>query len=150
MLVACRSNRGLVERLTAEAVGRLRRHGVMDEAITIVVAPSAVAMLPLVRRAVADPSWDAVVVLGAIIQDGGTEAMVDASVIGNGLSHIVRFSGKPLGVGMLFAENWEQAFQQVGRPDGIGETAATFALEMYHADRRLSGRAAAAEGDRAE
>lgn len=137
-LVVCRFNSGLSEAIASEAVGRLRRHGVAEEAMTIIMSPSAVAMLPIVRRALASPGYDAVMVLGAVIQDGDTESMIDASVIGNGLNHIIRYAEKPVGIGMLFSESLEQALSEVGRPDGIGESAAVSILEQYHAGRQLS------------
>lgn len=138
-LVSCRVNRSLAEGVVAEAVGRLRRHGVADGDMTVIMAPSVVSILPIVRRAVADSGYDAVVVAGAILMDGDTEGQVDAAVIANGLSYIIRGTEKPIGVGMLFAENLEQGMSQLGSPDGIGETAAVSVIELYHAARRLGG-----------
>lgn len=134
-IVACRDNWSVAEHIVRDAQERLRRHGVADRDMTIIISPSTFALLSLVKRAIAAPEYDAVLAIAAIVGDSGTA--VDAPVVGNGLSHLVRFSKKPVGMGVLVVDSPEEARAQLGTPEGIGETAAVSILELCNIHKQL-------------
>ena len=134
-IVACRDNRSVVEHIVRNAQERLRKHGVADGDMTTIVSPSAFALLPLVKWAIAAPEYDAVLAIAAIVGDAGTT--VDAPVVGNGLNHLLRFSNKPVGMGVLVADSPEEARSQLGTPEGTGETAAVSILELCNIHKQM-------------
>ncbi|GAA3971135.1 6,7-dimethyl-8-ribityllumazine synthase [Allohahella marinimesophila] len=131
VIVAGRFNHFVVDSLVQGAIDTLRRHGVKEEAITVVKVPGAYEM-PLVVKSIAEhrkPS--AIIALGAVIRGGTPHFDFVAGECSSGLARIALDSGVPVAFGVLTVDSIEQAIERSGTKAGNkGEEATLSALEM--------------------
>ncbi|TWH77263.1 6,7-dimethyl-8-ribityllumazine synthase [Azomonas agilis] len=130
-LVVGRFNSFVVESLVTGAVDALVRHGVKEEAITIIRAPGAFE-LPLVAQKVAKLNkFDAIIALGAVIRGGTPHFEYVANECTKGLAQVSLEFGVPVAFGVLTVDSIEQAIERSGTKAGNkGAEAALSALEM--------------------
>ena len=126
IIVAARFNAFIVEKLIDGAVDTLRRHGVPDENISIVMAPGAYELPILTKHVVAKRACDAVIALGAVIRGGTPHFEYVAGECVKGLSQVSLDS-----FGVLTVDTIEQAIERAGTKAGNkGAEAAMGAIEM--------------------
>lgn len=138
VLVTARFNDFITARLVDGALDALRRHGVADEAITIVRVPGSFE-LPLVCRRVAESGrYDAVIALGAVIRGSTAHFDYVAGEAAKGLATVASQSGVPVIFGVLTTDSIEQAVERAGTKMGNkGAEAAMTAIEMVNLLRSL-------------
>lgn len=138
VIVASRFNWFVVEKLVDGAVDALRRHGVAEDNITIVMAPGAYELPVLAKRVLAKHSCDAMIAIGAVIRGGTPHFDYVAGECVKGLAHVSLESGIPIAFGVLTVDSIEQAIERAGTKAGNkGAEAALGALEMVSVINKL-------------
>lgn len=128
-IAASRFNATIVEQLVAGALDVLRRHGVAEDAITVVRVPGAWE-LPLVCQKLA-AKHDAVIALGAVIRGETPHFDYVAGECAKGIAKVGLDSGKPVIFGLLTTDTTDQAAARAGGKAGNkGAEAAAVAVEM--------------------
>lgn len=130
-VVVGRFNSFVVESLLLGALDTLKRHGVKDENVTVIRAPGAFE-LPLVAKKVAEKkTFDAIIVLGAVIRGGTPHFDFVANECAKGLGVVSLEFGVPVSFGVLTTDSIEQAIERSGTKAGNkGHDAALGAIEM--------------------
>jgi len=136
-VVVARWNSVITDRLEAGALDALRRHGVLEDRITIVRVPGAFEV-PTAARLLLDRT-DGVVGIACVIRGETShyDHICDAAI--GGLAAIGRETGRPVTCGVVTAENLEQALQRSGGKHGNkGFDAAMALLECCSLAQRLA------------
>ena len=136
-IVASRFNDFITARLLDGALDALRRHGVPDNAITVVWVPGAFELPIVCRRLVASGKHDAVIALGAVIRGSTAHFDYVAGEAARGVS--AAGSGNvPVIFGVLTTDTIEQAIERAGSKMGNkGGEAAVTAIEMVNLLREV-------------
>ena len=136
-IVASRFNDLITARLLDGALDALRRHGVPDNAITVVWVPGAFELPIVCRRLVASGKHDAVIALGAVIRGSTAHFDYVAGEAARGVS--AAGSGNvPVIFGVLTTDTIEQAIERAGSKMGNkGGEAAVTAIEMVNLLREV-------------
>mgnify|MGYP001627118812 CR=1 FL=1 len=138
IILAARFNSFIVDRLIEGAVDALRRHGVSEDNITIIMAPGAFELPVLARQVLSKRPCDAVVALGAVIRGGTPHFDYVAGECVKGLAHVSLDTGVPIAFGVLTVDSIEQAIERAGTKAGNkGAEAALSALEMVSVISKL-------------
>jgi 6,7-dimethyl-8-ribityllumazine synthase len=137
-LVVARFNSFITERLLDGALDCLRRHGVADDAITLVRVPGAWE-IPLTAKKLVDRSvFHAVICLGAVIRGSTPHFDYVAAEVSKGIAQVSLESGIPVLFGVLTTDTLEQAVERAGSKAGNkGYAAAEAALEMVNLLREM-------------
>lgn len=137
-VVVSRFNSFITERLLDGALDCLRRHGVAEEAITVVRVPGAWE-IPLVTKRLAQArTHDAVICLGAVIRGATPHFDYVAAEVSKGIAQVSLESGVPVLFGVLTTDTLEQAVERAGSKAGNkGYAAAEAALEMVNLLKEL-------------
>lgn len=130
-IVASRFNSFIVEKLIEGALDTLRRHGVPENNITLIMAPGAYELPLLTKHVLAKGSYDAVIALGAVIRGGTPHFEYVAGECVKGLGQVSLDAGVPVAFGVLTVDTIEQAIERAGTKAGNkGSEAAMGAIEM--------------------
>ncbi|CAN5736224.1 6,7-dimethyl-8-ribityllumazine synthase [soil metagenome] len=137
-LVVSRFNDFITRRLLDGALDCLRRHGVEDDAITVVWVPGAVE-IPLLASALAErDDVDAVIALGCVIRGATSHYDHVCSMVASGIAHAAAATGKPVVFGVITTETIEQAIERAGTKAGNkGFESAMAAIETASVLRRV-------------
>ncbi len=130
-IVASRFNETISKRLVDGALDCLARHGVPDEAVSVVWVPGAFEIPAAAQRLAFSGEVDAIVCVGVVIR--GETAHFDhvAGQAMNGIGDVGLRSGIPVAAGVLTTENTAQAEDRAGGKMGNkGFEAALAAIEM--------------------
>jgi 6,7-dimethyl-8-ribityllumazine synthase len=137
-IAVTRWNEFVVESLLEGAIGCLRRHGVSEDAITIVRVPGAFELPLVVKKLAAKGEFDAVIALGAVIRGGTPHFEYVSGECVKGLSTVSFNADVPVTFGVLTVDTIEQAIERAGTKAGNkGEEAAVTALEMVSLLKQL-------------
>lgn len=129
-IVVSRFNSFFSEQLLKGAVDCFLRHGGADEDLTTVRIPGANEAPVVVNKLAASDKYDAVVVLGAVIQGATPHADLINGTVARALANIAIASDKPVLNGIVSAQNLEQAIERAGTKQGNkGWDAAMTAIE---------------------
>jgi 6,7-dimethyl-8-ribityllumazine synthase len=130
-------NAFVTEGLLRGALEALRRAGVADP--TVVRVPGAFE-LPVVAKALAEAGYDCVVALGAVIRGETDHYTLVANECAAGLRQVAVVTGVPVTLGVLAAENAEQARERALPGAGNkGAEAAEAAVRTALAVRAVQG-----------
>lgn len=130
-VVAARWNDFIVRPLLDGALEALRRHGVADDAVTVVWAPGSFELPLVCKRLAASGRHDAVVALGAVIRGATGHYDFVAGQCAAGLQRVQLDTGVPVVFGVLTTDTIEQAIERAGVKAGNkGAEAAQVAIEM--------------------
>jgi 6,7-dimethyl-8-ribityllumazine synthase len=137
-IVVSRFNDYLTKNLLSGAQECLVRHGAADDDITVVWVPGAnegpmaAHQLALMKR------FDAIIVLGCVIEGATPHAELINSMVENAISSLAREFSVPVLNGVVAARTLEQAIERCGTKGGNrGWSAAQAAVEMANLYRRL-------------
>lgn len=134
-VVASRFNEAVVERLVTGALGALRRHGAVEDDLTLVWVPGAWELALVARRLAERGDVDAIVAVGAVVRGETAHfehvATAAAAVAGVGVE-----AGVPVAFGVLTTETWQQAVDRAGGK--LGNKGAEAALAAVEAARVLA------------
>lgn len=137
-IVATRFNSFIVDALVGGAQDTLLRHGVADEALTLIRVPGAWELPLVVDKAVASGDYDGVVALGCVIRGGTPHFDYVAGECAKGIGQVSQQRGVPVAFGVLTTDTIEQAIERAGTKAGNkGAEAALSLLEMISLLRQL-------------
>ncbi|WP_034549530.1 6,7-dimethyl-8-ribityllumazine synthase [Carnobacterium funditum] len=130
-IVIARFNEFIGSKLLSGAVDGLKRHGMLEEEITIAWVPGAYE-IPLVAQKMANSgNYDAIITLGAVIKGATSHYDYVCSEVSKGVATASMNTGLPIIFGVLTTDNIEQAIERAGTKSGNkGYEAAVSAIEM--------------------
>lgn len=132
-IVVGRFNEFIVSKLLGGALDGLKRHGVLDDNISVAWVPGAFE-IPLVAKKMASSSeYDAVICLGAVIKGSTPHFDYVCAEASKGVATVSLNSEKPVIFGILTTDSIEQAIERAGTKAGNkGYDAAVSAIEMVN------------------
>ena len=130
-IAAGRFNDFITNRLVEGAMDVIARSGGDTEATVLVKVPGAFE-LPLVAKTLAASGrYDAVICLGAVIRGATPHFDHVSGQMSRGIASAMLESGVPMSLGVVTADNLEQAIERAGTKHGNkGAEAALTAIEM--------------------
>lgn len=132
-IVAARWNDFMGQKLVDGAVDTLRRHGVADDDITIVMIPGSYEIPFVTKQVASSGKFDAVVCIGVLIRGGTIHFDLIASEASKGIANVSMETGVPCTFGVITTETIEQAIERCGSKAGNkGAEAALAALELIN------------------
>jgi 6,7-dimethyl-8-ribityllumazine synthase len=138
-IVASRWNDFVVSRLVSGAIDALERLGAAGESITVIKVPGSFELPAATRRVALSGEFDALICLGAIIRGETSHNEYIASEVFKGISNISLETNIPIGLGVVTADNLEQAIDRAGAKSGNkGFEAAMTVVELASLYRELS------------
>jgi 6,7-dimethyl-8-ribityllumazine synthase len=139
-IVVSRFNSFITERLVEGAIDALVRHGASDADIAVIRVPGAFEIPVAAKMAAANPKFDAVIALGAVIRGSTPHFDYVAAEVSKGLAHVGLDAQKPVAFGVLTTDTIEQAIERAGTKAGNkGFDAAMTAIEMFTLMKQLKG-----------
>jgi 6,7-dimethyl-8-ribityllumazine synthase len=138
-IVVARFNRTVTEPLLSGALEALARHGVADDAITVVRVPGAFEVPFAARRLAAHGTYDVLVCLGAVVRGETPHFEYIAAEVTRGLGRVMAEYALPIAFGVLTTDSIEQALDRAGARHGNkGYEAAVTAIEMARLGQLLA------------
>ena len=132
-IVVARFNEFFTRRLMDGAVDALLRHGAAEEGLAIVWVPGAWEVAPAVRAMALSGRFDAVIGLALVMKGETSHDTIVAGEAASGIAEAQRVSGIPCPLGIVSAENLDQATERCGSKHGNrGWDAAMAAIEMVN------------------
>jgi 6,7-dimethyl-8-ribityllumazine synthase len=130
-IVASRWNDFVVSRLISGAEDGLERLGASSEAITVIRVPGSFEIPMAARRAVTSGKYDAIICLGVIIRGETSHNEYIAAEVIKGIAQVSLETNLPITLGVVTADNLEQAIDRAGAKSGNkGFEAAMSAVEL--------------------
>lgn len=130
-IVVSRFNEFITSKLLGGAEDGLVRHGVADDAITVVWAPGAWEIPVICKKLAESGKYDVVIALGCVIRGGTAHFDYVAGEAAKGVASAAMTTGVPVIFGVLTTDSIEQAIERAGTKHGNkGFEAAMAALEM--------------------
>ncbi len=137
-IVASRWNDFVTSRLISGALDALERLGAASEAVSIVKVPGSFELPMAARRVAASGKHDAVICLGVIIRGETSHNEYIAAEVFKGIAQISLETNLPITLGVVTADNLEQAIDRAGAKSGNkGFEAAMAAVELANLYRDL-------------
>ena len=139
-IVVARFNDFITSRLLAGAQDTFARHGVNEDDVDVAWTPGSFE-IPLIAKKMAESGkYDAIICLGAVIRGGTPHFEYIAAEVCKGIAKVGLDSGLPVILGVITADNLEQALERAGTKSGnYGSQAAMHAIEMANLGLALSG-----------
>jgi 6,7-dimethyl-8-ribityllumazine synthase len=133
-IVMSQFNRDISAGLLTACLDALLKHGVAEEAVTLVTVPGALE-IPLALQKMANTGkFDALIALGAVIRGETYHFEVVANQSASGLASVQLDSGIPVANAILTTLDEKQARSRMSKK---GAEAARVAIEMANLLRRL-------------
>ena len=137
-IVAGRWNDFVVSRLISGAMDGLERLGASADAITLVRVPGSFELPMAARRVAASGNFDAVVCLGVVIRGETSHNEYIAAEVFKGIAQVSLETNLPIALGVVTADNLEQAIDRAGAKSGNkGFEAAMTAIELVNLYREF-------------
>jgi len=137
-IVASRWNDFIVSRLIGGAVDALERLGASSDAITIIRVPGSFELPMAAKRAAMSDEYDAVVCLGVVIRGETSHNEYIAAEVIKGIANVSLETNLPITLGVVTADNLEQAIDRAGAKSGNkGFDAAMTAVELVNLYREF-------------
>jgi 6,7-dimethyl-8-ribityllumazine synthase len=140
-VVVSRFNNFVSERLLEGALDALIRHGARDEDVQVFRVPGAFELPAMVRKLAVAGKHDAIVCLGTLVRGGTAHFDLIAAEVFKGVAAVTMEYPVPVGMGVITADNLEQAIERGGSKMGNkGFDAALSALEMANLYRQMTSK----------
>ena len=137
-VIVAQFNEAVTSRLLDGARQAPKRHGVREDAITIVHVPGSLEPPQAAQRMARSGRWDALVALGCVIRGETMHFDLVAAEAARGIAQVARESGIPIGFGVLTTEDTAQAMARSGGALGNrGSDAVEASIKMAHVNRQL-------------
>jgi 6,7-dimethyl-8-ribityllumazine synthase len=137
-IVASRWNDFVVSRLISGAVDALERLGAQSDSMTIIRVPGSFELPMAVQRAASSGKFDALICLGVIIRGETSHNEYIASEVFKGIAQVSLETNLPIALGVVTADNLEQAIDRAGAKSGNkGFEAAMAAVELANLYREF-------------
>ena len=138
-IVVARFNELITGKLLEGALDALRRHGAVEDNISVVWVPGSLEIPATAKRLAKQGEYDAIVCLGAIIKGGTSHYELVAGQCAKGIAQVGLEVKTPIIFGVVTAETLEQAIERAGTKAGNrGADAAMTAMEMANLYRQFS------------
>ena len=137
-IVNARFNEFITNKLLGGAIDALRRHGAVEDNVTVVWVPGAFEIPLAASKLARSGKYDAVICLGAVIR--GNTPLFDyvCAEVTKGVAHVGMETGVPTIFGVLTTESIEQAIERAGTKAGNkGFDAAVSAIEMVNLIKQM-------------
>jgi len=133
-LIVSRYNEFISQKLLEGAMDCLQRHGCDEKAVDIYFVPGSFEIPSLAKRLAAKKErvrYHAILALGAVIRGDTPHFEFVASEVAKGVASVSLETGVPVILGVITADNLEQAIERAGTKAGNkGWDAAISAIEM--------------------
>ena len=130
-IVIARFNEFIGSKLLSGAVDGLRRHGMLEEEITVAWVPGAYEIPLVAQKMAASGKYDAIITLGAVIKGSTSHYDYVCAEVSKGVAAAAMNTGIPVMFGVLTTDNIEQAIERAGTKAGNkGYDSAVSAIEM--------------------
>lgn len=140
-IVVSRFNNFVTERLLEGALDALVRNGARDADLHVFRVPGAYELPAIIKRLAAAGKYDAIICLGTLIRGGTLHFDLIAAEVFKGVAAVTMDYPIPVGMGVVTADNLEQAIERGGSKMGNkGFDAALSALEMANLYRQMTGK----------
>jgi 6,7-dimethyl-8-ribityllumazine synthase len=137
-IVASRWNDFIVSRLIGGATDALERLGASSDAITIIRVPGSFELPMAAKRAALSDEYDAVICLGVVIRGETPHNEYIAAEVFKGIAQVSLETNLPITLGVVTADNLEQAINRAGAKSGNkGFDAAMTAVELVNLYREF-------------
>ena len=137
-IVASRWNDFIVSRLIGGATDALERLGASSDAITIIRVPGSFELPMAAKRAALSDEYDAVICLGVVIRGETSHNEYIAAEVIKGIAQVSLETNLPITLGVVTADNLEQAIDRAGAKSGNkGFDAAMTAVELANLYREF-------------
>ena len=138
-VVVARFNEFITGKLLTGAYDGLKRHGVLEEDVTVIWVPGAYE-IPLTAQKVAQQGkFDAVITLGTVIRGATPHFDFVSNEVAKGVAQVGLQTGLPVVFGILTTDTIEQAIERAGTKAGNkGYDAAITAIELADLYRKLA------------
>ncbi len=138
-LIVSRFNDFITKRLLDGAIDCLERHEADTENISVIYCPGAFEIPQTTQQIINSGKYDAVVCLGCVIRGETPHFDYIAAEVTKGVAHIGLNSEIPVTLGVLTADNLEQAIERAGTKSGNkGWDAALSAIELINLFKSLN------------
>ena len=138
-VVVARFNEFITGKLLTGAYDGLKRHGVLEEDVTVIWVPGAYE-IPLTAQKVAQQGkFDAVITLGTVIRGATPHFDFVSNEVAKGVAQVGLQTGLPVVFGVLTTDTIEQAIERAGTKAGNkGYDAAITAIELADLYKKLA------------
>ncbi|MCA2967302.1 MAG: 6,7-dimethyl-8-ribityllumazine synthase [Acidobacteriaceae bacterium] len=137
-IVVARFNSLVTENLLAGALAGLRRHGVAENAVTVVKVPGSWELPLTLATLAATKKFDGLIALGAVIRGDTPHFDYVAGEAAKGIGSAMMQAEIPIVFGVLTTNTLEQALDRAGAKSGNkGYDAAQTVIEMANLLREL-------------
>lgn len=137
-IVASRWNDFIVSRLIGGATDALERLGASSDAITIIRVPGSFELPMAAKRAAMSEEYDAIICLGVVIRGETSHNEYIAAEVFKGIAQVSLETNLPITLGVVTANNLEQAIDRAGAKSGNkGFDAAMTAVELVNLYREF-------------
>jgi 6,7-dimethyl-8-ribityllumazine synthase len=137
-IVAGRWNDFIVSRLIGGAIDALERLGASSDAITIIRVPGSFELPMAAKRAAISDEYDAIICLGVVIRGETSHNEYIAAEAIKGIAQVSLETNLPITLGVVTADNLEQAIDRAGAKSGNkGFDAAMTAVELVNLFREF-------------
>ena len=132
-IVVSRFNEFVTSKLLTGALDALKRHGAVEENITVVHVPGAFE-IPFVAKKLADSlAFDAIICLGCVIRGETPHFEYVAGEAARGIGQVALETGIPTTFGVITADTMKQALDRAGvKGANKGADAALAAIELVN------------------
>ena len=133
-----RWNDFVVSRLISGAEDALERLGASRDSITVVRVPGSFELPATAKRVASSGEYDAVICLGVIIRGETPHNQHIAAQVFKGIAQVSMEANLPIALGVVTADNLEQAIDRAGAKSGNkGFEAAMTAVELASLYREI-------------
>jgi 6,7-dimethyl-8-ribityllumazine synthase len=137
-IVASRWNDFIVSRLIGGATDGIERLGGSSDHITIIRVPGSFELPMAARLAAQSKKYDAIICLGVVIRGETSHNQYIAAEVFKGIAQVSLQTDFPIALGVVTADNLEQAIDRAGAKSGNkGFEAAMTAVELVNLYRQL-------------
>lgn len=132
-IVIARFNEFIGSKLLSGAVDGLKRHGMLEEEITVAWVPGAYEIPLVAQKMAASGKYHAIITLGAVIKGSTSHYDYVCAEVSKGVATASMHTGVPIIFGVLTTDNIEQAIERAGTKTGNkGYDSAVSAIEMVN------------------
>ncbi|AZP03762.1 MULTISPECIES: 6,7-dimethyl-8-ribityllumazine synthase [Jeotgalibaca] len=132
-IVIARFNEFIGSKLLSGAVDGLKRHGMLEEEITVAWVPGAYEIPLVAQKMAASGKYHAIITLGAVIKGSTSHYDYVCAEVSKGVATASMNTGVPIIFGVLTTDNIEQAIERAGTKAGNkGYDSAVSAIEMVN------------------
>lgn len=132
-VIVGRFNEFIGSKLLDGCLDSLYRHGAKESEVDVFWVPGAFEIPLIAKKCASNPSYDAVICLGAVIRGSTPHFEYVSNEVTKGIAQVGLATGKPVIFGVLTTDSIEQAIERAGTKAGNkGSDAAVTAIEMLN------------------